>query len=140
MAKFPFNVRAYGIYIDSNNNVLLTEENRFNMFMRKFPGGGLKFGEGLKDCIKREWKEETGTELKEIKHFYTTDFFQKSYFNPEEQIISVYFLVKPETENFTVKENNLKLIRIPLPELTEEMLTFPIDKYVLQLLKSFLQM
>ena len=136
MAKHPFNVRAYGIYIDKNKNVLLTEETRFNMFMRKFPGGGLKFGEGLKDCIKREWKEETNTELIQIKHFYTTDFFQQSFFDPTEQIISVYFLVTPRTENFYSKEPNLKLVKYNLHSLTEEMLTFPIDKYVLGLLKS----
>ena len=104
--------------------------------MRKFPGGGLKFGEGLKDCIKREWKEETGTNLLEIEHFYTTDFFQVSYFNPEEQIISVYFLVRPESEDFQAKENNLKLVKFPLTQLTEDMLTFPIDKYVLSLLQK----
>jgi len=44
--------------------------------MTKFPGGGLQFGEGTIDCIKREFREELGCEIGVLKHFYTTDYFQ----------------------------------------------------------------
>ena len=57
-----FNLRVYGILINKNNEVLLSSELRFEKPMIKFPGGGLEFGEGLVDCLKREFQEECGIE------------------------------------------------------------------------------
>ena len=48
--------------------------------MIKFPGGGLMFGEGPEDCMKREVEEELGQDIEIISHFYTTGFFQKAFF------------------------------------------------------------
>ena len=53
-----FNIRVYGILINERNEVLLTDEYRFGTEITKFPGGGLEFGEGTIDCIKREMMEE----------------------------------------------------------------------------------
>ena len=33
------------------------------MYVTKFPGGGMEFGEGTIDCIKRECMEEFGEEV-----------------------------------------------------------------------------
>ncbi len=131
-----FNIRVYGIYVNSFQEVLLTEETRFGMFMRKFPGGGLEFGEGILDCLHREWKEETGTQLLFWEHFYTTEFFQPSFFNPQEQIISVYYLVKPKREIVSAREKNLKLVFKKLSRIKEKDLTFPIDKFVFKKLQG----
>ena len=54
-----FNVRVYGILKDSNNHVLVSDELIRGEYFTKFPGGGLEFGEGTRDCLKREFKEET---------------------------------------------------------------------------------
>lgn len=45
------------------------------MPMLKFPGGGLEWGEGIADALKREFKEELNAEIEIVRHFYTTDFF-----------------------------------------------------------------
>ena len=37
--------------------------------------------------------EECNTEIEIIKHFYTTDFYEKSSFN-DSQVLSVYYLIK----------------------------------------------
>ncbi len=131
-----FNIRVYGIFINARKEILLAEETRFGMFMRKFPGGGLKLGEGIAECLQREWQEETGTKLSAWKHFYTTEFFQPSFFNPQEQIISIYYLVKPRKSEFFSMEKKLKLIFYPVKELSEADFTFPIDKKVFMKLQK----
>ena len=49
-----FVVRVYGLIINDKKEVLLTDEYQQGMKMTKFPGGGLEFGEGPVDCIKRQ--------------------------------------------------------------------------------------
>src|ERR1700712_5025398 len=90
---YRFNVRVYGLLINDSAEILLSDEQEYGMRFIKFPGGGLEYGEGLTDGLKREFVEECNVEVEVINHFYTTDFFVKSAFN-DSQIISVYYLVK----------------------------------------------
>src|ERR1700735_84295 len=90
---YNFNVRVYGLLVNDNNQVLISDEQEYGMRFTKFPGGGLEFGEGLIDGLKREFIEECDAEIEVLNHFYTTDFFVKSAFN-DSQIISVYYIVK----------------------------------------------
>src|ERR1700760_3429253 len=89
-----FNVRVYGLLINDNYEILVSDEYEYKMNFTKFPGGGLEYGEGLTEGLKREFMEECNTAIVVTGHFYTTDFFVKSAFN-DSQIISVYYLVKP---------------------------------------------
>jgi ADP-ribose pyrophosphatase YjhB (NUDIX family) len=90
---YPFNVRVYGLLINADNEILISDEQEYGMRFTKFPGGGLEHGEGLIDGLKREFIEECGAEVEVTDHFYTTDFYVKSAFN-DSQVISVYYLVK----------------------------------------------
>src|ERR1700733_4670060 len=90
---YPFNVRVYGLLVNDQNEVLISDEQEYGIRFTKFPGGGLEFGEGLTDGLKREFLEECNADVEILRHFYTTDFFVKSAFN-ESQVISVYYLVK----------------------------------------------
>ncbi len=93
-----FNVRVYGILIDQQH-ILVTDEYIRGEHITKFPGGGLEFGEGTIDCLKREFEEETGLHIQVLSHLYTTDFFQISAFNKKDQIICIYYLVNcPDKE------------------------------------------
>ncbi len=89
-----FNVRVYGILLTPEKDVLVADELIRGSYYTKFPGGGLEFGEGTRDCLKREFKEEMNLDVKVTDHLYTTDFFQMSAFNPEDQIISIYYFVE----------------------------------------------
>ena len=93
LKKYPFNVRVYGLLMNENNQLLISDELEYGMKFSKFPGGGLEYGEGLPDGLKREFAEECNFEIEIISHFYTTDFYLKSAFD-DTQIISVYYLVK----------------------------------------------
>ena len=86
-----FNVRVYGILINDQRQVLVSDEFIRGEYYTKFPGGGLEFGEGTRDCLKREFKEEMDLEVEVGEHIYTTDYFQLSAFNPSHQIISIYY-------------------------------------------------
>jgi 8-oxo-dGTP diphosphatase len=141
---YQFNVRVYGLLINEHQEVLVSDEQEYGMQFTKFPGGGLEYGEGLTDGLKREFVEECNAEIEVISHFYTTDFFVKSAFN-DSQIISVYYLVKNVNAldlNFKIKVFDfdgegdvLQAFRwIKLSELREDGFTFPIDKHVAGLL------
>lgn len=140
-----FNIRVYGICINEDK-VLVTDEYRYGYYITKFPGGGLEFGEGTIDCLKRELKEEFNQEVKVEKHFYTTDFFQASAFNNNQQLISIYYTVKifqpsqiptmKKKFDFAELKEGAQIFRwLPLDELITEDFTFPIDKKVAELLK-----
>ena len=91
MTNDRFTIRAYGILLHEGK-VLVADELIKGQRITKFPGGGLEFGEGLKDCVVREIREEIGVEALDVEHFYTTDFFQQSAFhNTPMQVVSVYF-------------------------------------------------
>ena len=59
------------------------------------------------DGLIREFKEETGIDVEVERHFYTTDFFQPSFFDLESQIISVYYICK-STQCDLIKTSALK--------------------------------
>jgi ADP-ribose pyrophosphatase YjhB (NUDIX family) len=142
-----FNIRVYGFLIDEGR-VLVTDEFRLGIFMTKFPGGGLIYGEGMTDCLKREFMEELNLEIGILTHYYTTDFFVASKLLPEElQLINVYYVVqakKPYPFKTTDKKFDFPEIVdgaqcfrwIPVAGLTEEEFTFPIDKFILHKLKK----
>lgn len=144
-----FNIRVYGIWVNELNEILLSDERLGDFLFTKFPGGGLEFGEGIKDCLIREWKEELNIDIEVLEHIYTTDFFQISAFDGSSQIISVYYFVKPLAESFDhlqFKTNRfeftfegheeLNFRKIPFSEFSANDLTLPIDKVVAQLIKK----
>jgi 8-oxo-dGTP diphosphatase len=149
-----FNVRVYGILLGADNQVLVSDELIRGDYITKFPGGGLEFGEGTRDCLKREFKEEMDLDVTVGDHLYTTDFFQMSAFNPEHQIISIYYFVKAlepirvplRTKPFDFDERELQLYAekketetfrfIDRNEFSGDSVTLPIDKVVAGILKA----
>jgi ADP-ribose pyrophosphatase YjhB (NUDIX family) len=124
-----FNIRVYGILI-KNQKVLLNEEFIKGRKIIKFPGGGLDWGEGIADCLKREWMEELGIDIALLDHFYTTDFFQQSAFD-DSQIISIYYLIDAEVPDLILnKESNERSFWLPLNNLHTDTFTLPIDQRV----------
>lgn len=144
MSDHRFNIRVYGILINSRNEVLLSTEKRKGMKFTKFPGGGLEWGEGLNDCIKREMKEELGLQVRISELFYLTEHFQESAFRSEDQLISVYYRLKADSLediqngqlSLDPKEKHNYFHWRPLDEVDKGQLSFPIDKKVMEILKS----
>jgi len=151
---FRFNIRVYGVLINDQKQVLVADELIRGKYYTKFPGGGLEFGEGTRDCLKREFIEEMNLKVEVGEHLYTTDYFQVSAFNPDHQILSIYYLVTPleaitvrlsdkvfdfdETQmDFYKQRNEIESFRyIDWKDLSEDSVTLPIDKIVVRLLKE----
>jgi 8-oxo-dGTP diphosphatase len=149
-----FNIRVYGILIGENKQVLVSDEFIRGGLYTKFPGGGLEFGEGTRDCLKREFKEEMDLDVRIGDHIYTTDYFQMSAFNPEHQIISIYYFAHPlepikvplRQKPFDFDEKQMAVYNetgtteafrfINWENFSEESVTLPIDKTVAVLLKT----
>ncbi len=149
-----FNVRVYGILLGENKKVLVTDEFIRGDYYTKFPGGGLEFGEGTRDCLKREFKEEMDLDVKITDHIYTTDFFQMSAFSAGQQIIAVYYFAEAlepikaplRTKPFDFDERELKIYEekneietfrfIDWDLFSEEIVTLPIDKVVAKIVKE----
>ena len=98
MVSKRFVIRVYGIYINEREEVLLSDEFIYGREVTKFPGGGLEFGEGTRECLEREMMEETGHRFEVLDHLYTTDFFVPSAFDPQIQVMSIYYRMRPLEE------------------------------------------
>lgn len=142
-----YNIRSYGLWVNADREVLVSDEFRLNTRMTKFPGGGHQLGEGLGDGLKREWMEELGLEIEVGNVFYINDFLQVSAFNKKEQLLSIYFRVTPlsfpetafsrSTNSLVQEVEGMEIFRwAPIAELTADHFTFPIDKVVFDLLKA----
>jgi ADP-ribose pyrophosphatase YjhB (NUDIX family) len=149
-----FNIRVYGILLDKDNRVLVSDEYIRGNYYTKFPGGGLEFGEGTRDCLKREFMEEMNLEVRVGDHIYTTDFFQMSAFNPEHQIISIYYFAHAleaikaplRSRPFDFDEREMKLYAetgetetfrfIKWDEFSGESVSLPIDKVVADMIRN----
>lgn len=132
-----FTIRVYGLLVNDKKEILLSDEECNGISFTKFPGGGLQFGEGTIDCIKREFMEEANLKIEALSHFYTTDFFQPSAFNNEKQVMSIYYKVKCNniSEKFNQNQNPLFHWK-KLKELSVNDVTFPIDKKVVAMIKE----
>ena len=140
-----YNIRVYGLLIE-NEAILVSDEFYKGIYMTKFPGGGHEIGESLIDCLHREFKEELNLEILVKSHFYTTDFYVPSFFNPQHQLISVYYLIQRK-ENVDLKTSakrfdfepihgSQSLRWLTIKEIEENELTYPIDKKVILMLKN----
>ena len=149
-----FNIRVYGILINDKKQILVADEFIHGGLYTKFPGGGLEFGEGTRDCLKRELKEELGIEAEIGDHIYTTDYFQMSAFRPDDQIISIYYFARQLEElkvpirekQFDFDEKQMEIYNatgetetfrlIDWNDFSEETVTLPIDKIVARMIKN----
>ena len=141
-----FNIRVYGI-LERNGQVLISHERIADNVFAKFPGGGLEFGEGTIEAVTREFMEELGIAIQVDNHFYTTDFYLPSAFNPLDQILSIYYrgsvptdvelpfyLPSPSADEVMAAGQLFRWYSIEA--LSDGLVTLPADQVVAALLKS----
>ena len=144
-----FTIRVYGMLFNRQNEILVSHEQIKEISFTKFPGGGLEFGEGPKDCIVREMLEETGVDVEVISHIYTCEEYIQNQFDPTEQVIGIYYLVRainnddlkkinsePKKHPFRGTENIIRHRWVHYKDLSDKILTFDLDRAALAELKK----
>ena len=139
-----FNLRVYGILINELNEVLISDEYEFGTFFTKFPGGGVEYGEGISDALKREFKEELNAEIISSQLLYFNEYFQESVFHKNVQVTCFYYHVKCKNIEHLGKVNykipltirGEKQRWVKLSELKENDLSFQTDQWALQSLRK----
>jgi len=147
-------IRVYGILINEQRQVLVSDEYIRGNYFTKFPGGGLEVGEGTKDCLAREFMEEMNLKVAVGEHIYTTDIYQQSAFNAAHQILSIYYFAKAIEEIkvplrnkiFDFDEQQLKIYEstkqietfrfINWTDFSSDAMTLPLDKIAAGIVKK----
>ena len=141
-----FNVRVYALIV-KNNRLLISEEQHGGVFLRKFPGGGLQFGEGILQALHRELKEELNADVESASMLCVTEDFVVSFLNNKQQVIGVHYMVdlKQDYSDDFLNNNRVELengyihFKWKLIEnLNADDFSSPVDKTAFEKLKNFL--
>lgn len=130
-----FNIRVYALCIINNEILTLKEPFAGNMVV-KLPGGGLEFGEGTADCLKREFKEELNLEITVGDAFYIQEDFVQSLAKDGKQLLTLYFFATIiDLHNLEIIDKNIQEVNwIPLT--ANNPFILPVDKIVFNKLQS----
>lgn len=149
-----FNVRAYFFLVRKSPpsgdhpgtwEVLLSDELIAGKPCTKWPGGGVEFGEGPMDCVRREAEEELGQSISVGRLIHATGNFIRSAWRPREQVLCHYYLAALDGEaRFPIstvpfgflpgEEQSLRWAQ--LDTLRPGELTFETDRSALEALRS----
>ena len=130
-----FNVRVYAICV--RKGLLLTLHEHYGKWdLIKLPGGGLEYGEGPVDCLKREFKEELNLDVSVGECFYIQRDYVKSIVDDHKQILVLYFEVSINNiEELKICDSHVASVNW-LPIIENCPLTLPVDKIVYEKIKT----
>ena len=115
--KYDFRETCFGLYV-KNNKILVTYDKKYNQY--SLIGGGIDNNETKHETLKREFLEEVGIMIKNIKHFITIDCYWLASGNyPMESLAHFYYIdideyldIKCESSYEFIDINDINL---PLP-------------------------
>lgn len=129
-------IRPLVLGIFKNNGAILVAEGldsaKNETFYRPL-GGGIEFGETSKDALKREMREELGTEITNLKYITTAENIFVYNNQPGHEFVVIYeaefvdpSLYKPGEIEVREGENKLKALWIPLDKFkNRELILYP---------------
>lgn len=130
-----FNVRVYALCIVHNELLTLKESFAGNMVV-KLPGGGLEFGEGTANCLKREFKEELNLNITVGEAFYIQEDFVPSPAKDGKQLLTLYFFATiTDLRSLKIIDKNIKEVNWILL-IANNPFTLPVDQIVFNKLQS----
>jgi len=130
-----FNVRVYALCI-LNNKLLTLKEPFAEKMVTKLPGGGLEFGEGTAECLKREFKEELNLQIEVGDAFYIQEHFVKSLAKDNKQLLMLYFYATIlDSDNLQILDTNIQEVNWIAID-GENPFSLPVDQLVFKKLQS----
>ncbi|MDH6253513.1 8-oxo-dGTP diphosphatase [Chryseobacterium sp. H1D6B] len=130
------NVRVYACAVKDKKVLTLFEEYAGTHLM-KFPGGGLEYGEGLLECLHREFDEELNVKIEVIEHLYTQENFLVSRFKENEQLLTIYYIVNiVNEEDFLIMDPCIEKTEWTPIDTPDNPFPLPIDQIVFDKLKE----
>jgi len=130
------NIRVYACVVKDKKVLTLFEEYAGEALM-KFPGGGLEYGEGVLECLHREFEEELNVKAEIKEHFYTQEDFLVSRFRENEQLLTIYYIVNIiNEEDFLILDPCIEKIDWIDINQPGNPFSLPIDKIVFDKLKE----
>lgn len=130
------NIRVYACAVKDKKVLTLFEEYAGDHLM-KFPGGGLEYGEGLLECLHREFDEELNVKVDVVEHLYTQENFLVSRFRENEQLLTIYYIVNIiNEEDFLILDPCIEKTEwIPIDQ-PGNPFPLPVDQIVFEKLKE----
>jgi ADP-ribose pyrophosphatase YjhB (NUDIX family) len=129
-------VRVYGFLEDAHGRVLVSAERFRGKPLVKYPGGGVEWGEGIREALVREFQEELKLDVTVGDLVYFNEFPVVSAFDPEVQVFSFFYRVVaagpmefttyPEVE--VPLEDGERAVWVPLAELATVAFTYMIEQ------------
>jgi len=128
-----FNIRVYGV-LEESGEILILKEPFAGEIIYKFPGGGLEFGEGTTECLKREFREELNLDIEIENHIYTQDYFLQSRLDENEQILMIYYKIKAkDISQLQVLDSDIReLVWKPKHAIQRSDLSLPTDQLIVE--------
>lgn len=129
-------VRVYGLWLNAEKQLLVSDERHRDMNFTKFPGGGLELGEGVAETLIREFKEECDLQIDGFELLHVTEQVVVSMFDGS-QVIGVYYRVfsddtlrrRTKTKRFDFDEGSDQSFRwVAIDQLTAADFTFEMDQ------------
>jgi nucleoside triphosphatase len=107
---------AVGVLILNNEEkIFLAKSPKWNN-MWIVPGGKLDYGETLKECVKREVKEETGLNITNVKFLEVLESIKSKEFHDEKHFIFLDFTCKAINNEVVLLERELNEYKWVTPE------------------------
>ena len=98
--KFDFRETCFGICEINNKILLVKKDNQYSLV-----GGGREKNESMEECLRREFLEETGYQLKIIKPFVIVDcFWLAANKYPMESLANIFIVEVDETTKIDALE------------------------------------
>lgn len=127
--KETIRVRVAGILLNKKNELLLVNHQKNGKSYWLFPGGGVEYGEGLEEALKREFKEELDLKIRGVKHLVFMN--DTVYPGGKRHILNLHFKVTAGAEFRVKPEGPFKGAQFVSMDIFKKILFYPHAKSVI---------